>query len=305
MDRVRQQEVAGPLMAKVSATRVLTITTLTMCSILAGAFALGLSHNPTRRDPARQAAASTPTDPAQAVAADHPPSTATDTPPEPSPTPSPDEPTYPPLPPEEGGPFGSRMTTGSREVALTFDDGPDPRYTPQALALLREYDVKATFCLVGTNVTQYPELVREIVEDGHTLCNHSWSHDIGLGARAESTIWTDLYLTNEAIRDAVPGARIAYYRQPGGNWTSSVVAVARDLGMTPLHWTVDPQDWTLPGAGSIAATVTADTLPGDIVLLHDAGGNREGTVQALRTILPNLARRFYLDALPTRSSEPS
>jgi peptidoglycan/xylan/chitin deacetylase (PgdA/CDA1 family) len=205
----------------------------------------------------------------------------------------------PRLPLEKRGPYGSRISTGSSEVALTFDDGPDPRYTPQTLAMLRRYQVKATFCLVGQQAAAYPELVRAIAADGHTLCNHSWSHDITLGSRARTTIRVDLARTNQAIRAAVPGARIVYYRQPGGNWTSGVVATAWELGMTSLHWAVDPQDWTQPGAGNIASTVTAGTGAGAIVLLHDAGGNRSQTVAALRTILPNLTRRFELGSLPT------
>jgi peptidoglycan/xylan/chitin deacetylase (PgdA/CDA1 family) len=196
------------------------------------------------------------------------------------------------------GPFGSWRTTGGDHVALTFDDGPDPHHTPQVLALLREHGVKATFCLVGVNVRAYPELVRAIAADGHTLCNHSWKHDFGLGSRSRTAIRADLTRTNEAIRDAVPGARIAYFRQPGGNWTKAVVTVARDLGMTSLHWAVDPQDWRRPGAESITRQVTSETAAGAIVLLHDGGGDRRGTVNALRTILPNLTRRFELAALP-------
>ncbi|MFY1674898.1 polysaccharide deacetylase family protein [Plantactinospora sp. WMMB334] len=203
------------------------------------------------------------------------------------------------LPAERGGPYGARISTGDSYVALTFDDGPDPRYTPQTLAALRDHHVKATFCLVGQNAKAYPELVRAIAADGHTLCNHSWQHDLKLGSRSGTTIRADLERTNAAIRAAVPDARIGYFRQPGGAWTSSVVAVARQLGMTSLHWAVDPQDWTRPGAGTIAARVTAGVTPGAIVLLHDAGGNRQGTVNALYRLLPNLGRWYALAALPT------
>ncbi|MBO4208294.1 polysaccharide deacetylase family protein, partial [Micromonospora echinofusca] len=203
------------------------------------------------------------------------------------------------LPLEQGGPYGSRLTTGSNQVALTFDDGPDPKWTPQTLELLRRYQVKATFCLVGQNAQRYPDLVRAIVAEGHTLCNHSWNHDLLLGSRSPQVIETDLLRTNQAIWAAAPGARVAYYRQPGGNWTYPVVLIAQELGMTALHWTVDPKDWNRPGAGSIAAVVTGSTVPGSVVLLHDAGGDRQGTIVALGTILPNLVRRFQLDALPT------
>ncbi|MFJ8580476.1 polysaccharide deacetylase family protein [Micromonospora sp. NPDC093277] len=197
------------------------------------------------------------------------------------------------------GPYGSLTSTGSSRVALTFDDGPDPQYTPQVLALLKQYSVKATFCLVGENVQSYPELVRDIVADGHTLCNHSWNHDENLGQRSSDTIRDDLRRTSEAIRSAVPNARIAYFRQPGGNWTAPVVSVCKDLGMAPLHWAVDPSDWQMPGAAQIMTVVTTETGPGSIVLMHDAGGDRSGTVKALQSLLPELMSRYQLEALPT------
>jgi peptidoglycan/xylan/chitin deacetylase (PgdA/CDA1 family) len=300
-----------------STVRMLSLVALIVVTVLGGVLALGrvLAEKPQRTRPATVSSpAPTPRAANDESNPDIPVAPSTDasrtrrarpTPtkmadPDISPVPS-TEPSAggPPLPLEADGPYGSRMTTGSREVALTFDDGPDPRYTPQMLALLRKYEVKATFCVVGTNVREYPELVRAIVADGHTLCNHTWDHDLELGSRSRDAIRVDLTRTNEAIRAAVPGARIAYYRQPGGNWTSRVVSVARDLGMTPLNWAVDPQDWSLPGARSIYATVTAETVAGDIVLMHDAGGDRQGTIAALRSILPNLTRRFYLEALPT------
>ncbi|MEU5937747.1 polysaccharide deacetylase family protein [Micromonospora sp. NPDC047548] len=198
----------------------------------------------------------------------------------------------------DDGLFGSRVTTGSSEVALTFDDGPDPQYTPQVLEVLREFHVRATFCVVGENVQNHPDLIRAIVADGHTLCNHSWKHDVQLGQRSPNTIRADLLRTNQAIRDAVPDAPIAWYRQPGGAWTYPVVSVAEELGMTPLHWNVDPSDWQAPGATRITALVTRGAGPGSIVLMHDAGGNRQGTVDALHRILPDLTSRFRLEALP-------
>ncbi|WP_377503692.1 polysaccharide deacetylase family protein [Micromonospora vulcania] len=195
--------------------------------------------------------------------------------------------------------FGAHATTGTPRVALTFDDGPDPRYTPQVLATLREFDVKATFCVVGENAQDHPDLIQAIVADGHSLCNHSWHHDVTLGTRSAETIRTDLLRTNDAIRAAVPGAPIVWYRQPGGAWTLPVVSVAQQLGMTPLHWSVDPSDWQVPGASKITAAVVTQVEPGSVVLMHDAGGDRQGTVDALRQILSNLTERFELEALPT------
>jgi peptidoglycan/xylan/chitin deacetylase (PgdA/CDA1 family) len=288
--------------------RTLSLIAVAVVASLGGAYLLGWTLGTPRphREPA--ALTNTATGTSRPDAATHPDSDRI-----PGPTPpgaAPEDPhsqaERPPPPAEPGdGPYGSRRTTGTAEVALTFDDGPDPNYTPQTLALLRAYQIQATFCLVGANASRYPYLVRAIVADGHTLCNHSWSHDLALGGRPRSTIQDDLNRTNEALRAAAPGVRIGYFRQPGGNWTAGVVAVARELGMAPLHWAVDPQDWRRPGASSITTAVTGATFAGAIVLLHDAGGNRQDTVSALRSILPNLTRRFLLRPLPTGHSTGS
>jgi peptidoglycan/xylan/chitin deacetylase (PgdA/CDA1 family) len=210
----------------------------------------------------------------------------------------------PPLAADRRGPFGARITTGTNDIALTFDDGPDPTWTPQVLALLSRYQVKATFCLVGQNAREFPQLVRAIVAGGHTLCNHSWDHDEYLAQRSTSYIRANMQRATDAIHAAAPGAKISYYRQPGGMWSSTIVGIAKQLGMSSLHWAVDPQDWLRPAAGSIVTTVTGATRRGSIVLMHDAGGDRSHTVSALRSILPNLIRRFQLEALPPGVDPP-
>mgnify|MGYP002623867149 CR=1 FL=1 len=207
-------------------------------------------------------------------------------------------PTASPVPPPEFGPLGALTVAGTAYAALTFDDGPDPRWTPQVLEVLRFHGVRATFCVVGENAAAHPELIRLIVAEGHTLCNHSWNHDVGLGERARAEIEADLLRTNAAIRAAVPGAEIAYYRQPGGAWTPEVVEVAEELGMTALHWTVDPQDWQQPAAREISTVVRNAVFPGAIVLLHDGGGDRQGTVRAVDLILGQAPQRVDFGALP-------
>jgi peptidoglycan/xylan/chitin deacetylase (PgdA/CDA1 family) len=196
-------------------------------------------------------------------------------------------------------------TTGGPGVALTFDDGPDPAYTPQLLALLRRYHVKATFCLIGVHVPAHPELVKAIVEDGHTLCNHTWAHDLKLGTRSRDAIRADIVRTSEEIRRAVPGAVIPYFRHPGGNWTKAAITVAGELGMKSLHWTLDPRDWDtvshVPGPATtnhIIQVVTTQTRPGSIVLSHDGGGDRSSTMAAYGSMLAGLTKRFTLIAMP-------
>jgi peptidoglycan-N-acetylglucosamine deacetylase len=201
-----------------------------------------------------------------------------------------------------GGPYGSVVGTGSNTVALTFDDGPDPEWTPKVLEVLRNSGVKATFCLVGQNVQAYPDLVRAIVAEGHTLCNHSWDHDESLGQLGKAAIRADMKRASAAIEAAVPGAPISYFRAPGGNWTASLVSVSRELGMTPLSWTVDPRDWARPPVASIVRTITSSCETGAIFLLHDGGGNRSNTVEAVRSFLPALSRTNAFVALPTGSA---
>ncbi|MEU4779682.1 polysaccharide deacetylase family protein [Micromonospora sp. NPDC023633] len=189
-------------------------------------------------------------------------------------------------------PAGLRRTTGVRAVALTFDDGPDPAWTPKVLDRLRAARVTATFCVVGTQARRHPELVRRIVREGHQLCNHSWNHDLHLGRRPVAEIRRDLVRTNAAIRAAVPGAKVPFYRQPGGRWTREVVTVASQLDMRSLHWNVDPQDWGKPTAATIVKRVRAAARPGSVVLLHDGGGDRAATLAACPRLITDLKRRY-------------
>lgn len=197
----------------------------------------------------------------------------------------------------KGGPLGSVRTTGVRAVAVTFDDGPHPEWTPKVLAHLRKAKVKATFCVVGVKVRSHPELVARIVREGHSLCNHSWAHDLKLGEKSAARIRADLRRTNQEIRRAAPGARVRYYRQPGGLWSPTVIKVARELGMTPLHWDVDPGDWAKPTAAVISKRVARQVRAGSIVLLHDGGGDRRHTTLACPEILRTLKRKYGITRL--------
>ncbi len=195
------------------------------------------------------------------------------------------------------GPSGTITTTGSAAVALTFDDGPGA-YTAQVLDLLERYHVRATFCLIGRQVAAYAALVRRIVADGDTLCNHTFTHDLWLGTRSPEVIWSELRRTSDAIHAVVPKAGSGYFRNPGGNFTPTTIAIARSLGMASIYWSVDPRDWSRPGTEAIISIVVGRTRPGSIVLMHDGGGDRSQTVTALRTILPTLTSHFTLIALP-------
>lgn len=179
-------------------------------------------------------------------------------------------------------------------VALTFDDGPDPVYTPQILDALSRAGAVATFCMVGANVTRHPELVRAVLARGMRLCDHTVSHDEDLSKRSEQRVtaeiagcWSDLQVAAGAD---VP---VPYFRAPGGSWSDLMREVAARQAMKPLSWSVDARDWTLPGTAQIVATVQQAVKPGAVVLLHDGGGRREQTVEALNQLLPWLVAQGY------------
>lgn len=192
------------------------------------------------------------------------------------------------------GPAGSLRTTGTAAVALTFDDGPSPVWTPKILRLLAKYHIHATFCMIGEQVAEYPYLVRRVVAAGDSLCNHSWDHDESMDRGSAHHIRAEMTRTLAAFHKAAPGAPVRYYRQPGGNWSPAIVATARSLGMNPLDWSVDPADWQMPPAADIVRDVKSNTRPGSIILDHDGGGDRSHTYAALTTLLPYLRHRYEL-----------
>ncbi|GAA3275493.1 hypothetical protein GCM10020218_022400 [Dactylosporangium vinaceum] len=208
-------------------------------------------------------------------------------------------------PPGNGhGPASSLSRTGNTNVALTFDDGPDPTNTPAILQVLRENGVKATFCLVGFRVRDHPELVRQIYADGHTLCNHSWQHLTDLAKRDPSYIDWDLQHTNDAIHAAVGAdAPIKYFRAPGGNFSADLVAKARAMGMASIYWDVDPQDWNhKPDKNDqshidrVIAEIKGHVRQGSIILSHDNA--QPDTIVAYRQLIPWMKQYFTLESLP-------
>ncbi|MGW3716263.1 polysaccharide deacetylase family protein [Streptomyces sp. NPDC005133] len=187
---------------------------------------------------------------------------------------------------------------GGRAVALTFDDGPNPVDTPRLLEVLRKRHVKAVFCLWGDHVEEHPELVRAIVAGGHTLCNHTMHHD-DMGTWSAEDIRADLERTNAAIRRAAPGARIPYFRAPYGSW-GETPQVAADLGMQPLGWRLAIGDWEPPGTDELVRRVEEGITPGAVILMHDGGGDRSQTVDAVDRLIPLLRAQGWHFAKPAR-----
>ncbi|WP_337059511.1 polysaccharide deacetylase family protein [Kineococcus sp. G2] len=196
---------------------------------------------------------------------------------------------------------------GGQSVALTFDDGPngddpydqtDADETARLLDVLAANRVEAVFCLQADQVVRYPDLVRRIAAEGHTLCNHSVQHD-DMGDFTRAQVRADIEATNALIRWAVPGAEIPYFRAPYGSWGVSA-QVAERLGMAPLGWTFDVADWEEPGEELIVQRVRERLVPRSVILMHDGGGDRTGTVDAVEALIPELKAAGWRFTLPAK-----
>ncbi|MEU2563209.1 polysaccharide deacetylase family protein [Streptomyces longispororuber] len=189
---------------------------------------------------------------------------------------------------------------GKRGVNITIDDGPDPVWTPRVLDLLRQYKVKATFCMVGTQAQAHPDLVKKVVAAGHRLCDHSVSHNTAMDKDTQAYQSRQILDAERMITKASGGVRPMYYRAPGGAFTPYSRKLAASRGMRPLGWNVDTKDFERPGTDAIVATVQRELPNGPTLLFHDAGGDRTQTVEALRRLLPWLKQQGYSFGFPVR-----
>ncbi|MEU4085630.1 polysaccharide deacetylase family protein [Streptomyces aureus] len=191
-----------------------------------------------------------------------------------------------------------RVSGRGRTMVLTFDDGPDPKYTPEILRTLHEYDVHGMFFVCGQMAADNKDLVARMADDGHVVGNHTWSHPL-LTKLSRSAIRSEMERTSEVIDDAC-GEPPTWFRAPYGEWNRAVYQIGAELGMEPLAWTIDTLDWSRPGTRKIVGTVQKEAAPGVVVLQHDAGGDRSQSVQALRTYLPRLLDAGYHITVPHR-----
>ncbi len=196
------------------------------------------------------------------------------------------------LPPATVIPASPATPETRRMIALTFDDGPSPRYTPAVLRTLRRMKVKATFCVVGWMAKRHPELVAAIHEQGHVLCNHTEHHLPRFADRPRRVMASEMSSVSDLIQ-SITGEAPAFYRSPGGSVSSEVVAAAHRRGMRILGWSVDPRDFKNPPAAAIVSRTMSAVRPGAIVVLHDGGVNRSATVQALPELIRELKGRGY------------
>jgi peptidoglycan/xylan/chitin deacetylase (PgdA/CDA1 family) len=207
-----------------------------------------------------------------------------------------------------------RALAVTEPIYFTFDDGPDPTWTPRVADVLARYGARATFFMVGQEVEAHPDVVRRVVQAGDYAADHTWEHDSLQGVSEEEFVESvgrtrDVLISTASDLFTLDGT-VAYVRPPYGETDESTRAYAADLGMSVVMWDVDPMDWREPGAQEIATYVLENAYPGAIVLMHDGGGDRSQTVAALETILPTLAARGYtfptiFEGDPTASPAPS
>jgi peptidoglycan-N-acetylglucosamine deacetylase len=193
---------------------------------------------------------------------------------------------------------GRCLTSGPRDehapvVALTFDDGPNPPVTDRVLDVLDRYGVPATFFCVGLHAGGHRESLARMAEAGHGLGNHTWSHPF-LPDLSPHELLVQLKRTDEVIEDVTGARRVRLFRPPYGSRNRDVVSLlGREGGPTVALWDVDPSDWAMPGAPTIARRVLDQVRPGSIVLMHDGGGDRSQTAEALPAVIEGLLERGY------------
>ena len=186
---------------------------------------------------------------------------------------------------------GSGVAPGDRVIALTFDDGPDPVYTPQVLRVLAALQVTATFFMIGWEANATPNLVRQVAAAGDGIGSHTWNH-VDLTRLGDAGFRTQVDRTNELL-GSLTGRHISCVRPPQGHIDHGVVGRLASRGLTGVLSSDDPRDWTRPGTSSIVRQVLAQSSPGAIVELHDGGGDRSETVQALPAIIQGLRAAGY------------
>lgn len=183
--------------------------------------------------------------------------------------------------------------TELKQVALTFDDGPDDYFTPKVLDILKEYDVKATFFVVGSFANKYRDVLERIDDEGHVIASHGWSHKNFTKISKKRAI-EELTRTNDLIEE-VTGKTNTLFRLPYGAYNKKVLRIVADQGFHNIYWSIDPRDWSGIPPREILADVKKNLKPGSIILLHSFGSHKSipNTIKALPEIIEYIQGQGY------------
>lgn len=177
------------------------------------------------------------------------------------------------------------------KIALTFDDGPHPRYTGQILDVLEEYDIKATFFVVGVNAKNYPDSLIDVIKRGHEIGNHTYSHPHVSGLNTYTL--TDEVEECESTIYGLTDYKTKLFRPPEGMIDADVRTVLRSLDYKVIMWDIDTRDWAHEPPEKIAEKVISNIASGDIILMHDYIGHNSPTVEAIKIFIPVLLEKGY------------
>ncbi|WP_078378478.1 polysaccharide deacetylase family protein [Sutcliffiella halmapala] len=191
--------------------------------------------------------------------------------------------------------FFLQGSTDQKRVALTFDDGPDQRFTNDVLDVLNEYNVPATFFLLGSRAVAYPEIVTRIQNEGHVIGNHTYFHPNLVDESDLNTLEREVTRTEDALYDII-GYRTHLFRPPYGFLYNELVEKLAEMQYLVIGWSVDSLDWQEDPPEVIASNVLDIVHPGAIILMHDGAdwdGDRTNTIESLHQIIPTLQEQGY------------
>ncbi|MDG1750240.1 MAG: polysaccharide deacetylase family protein [Thalassotalea sp.] len=174
----------------------------------------------------------------------------------------------------------------TKKVALTFDDGPSI-YTTKIIQKLNNYKIKATFFMVGNAIQSFPDLVKKIHNEGHLIANHSWDHTNANEHQYIDKYWQEQITSTNSLIKQLTGITPSLFRPPFGSTSEKIIEKLAENNINTIIWSIDTQDWNnnINTAQNIASIAIKHAHPESIILMHDGGGNRQGTVDALDEII--------------------
>jgi peptidoglycan-N-acetylglucosamine deacetylase len=182
------------------------------------------------------------------------------------------------------------LAPSEKVIALTFDDGPWPHSTNAVLNILNKNSIKGTFFIVGQMLKEHPDMGKRIVAEGHVIANHTWHHWYHYMNPQAAAFEIDN--TSNLIYQ-VTGVKTNLFRPPGGIKTNGPYAYAKNQKYATILWSSDSVDYSRPSVSKLISNVMREARPGGIVLMHDGGGNRSNTVEALPQIINNFRKQGY------------